>query len=209
MKYRELVRSARARARRARRTAAYTAGEVLMSLAVLAVGIVGIMASEKVTVASNQHAKNLAIATHIAQSWLGMLDAEAALWDTSGGFTLTTWLAQGNGVASWFRPNYSAALDFGPAFDALGNPVTTLNQAQNARFCADLRLSPLTIDNTGGGMIRAEVRVVWLRNESILGGTAVAPTQACSVAAASVDSEDNSRLFHFVYVSSAVRQVGI
>jgi hypothetical protein len=180
-----------------------------MALAALAVGIVGIMASEKVTVASIQHAKNLAIASHVAQSWLGVLDAEAALWDSSDSLTLTTWLAQGRGVASWFRPSYNATIDFGPAFDALGNPVATQNQAQNARFCADLRLSPLTTVNTGGGLVRAEVRVVWLRNESILGGTAVAPTQACSVAAASVDNADNSRLFHFVYMSGAVRQVGL
>lgn len=198
-------RGARRTAARRRLRAAYTAVEVLMSLAVLAVGVVGIIATEKVTIAANQHAKNLAIATRIAEGWLGMLEAESALWDTAG-FGNTTWLAQGAGLAGWFRPNYSAGLNFGPAFDALGSPVLTQNQDPNARFCVDVRLSRLTPDTlTRGGMIRTEVRVVWLRNDGAIAGATA--THACSVLAASVDAAINSPLFHFVYMSSAVRQV--
>jgi Tfp pilus assembly protein PilV len=193
---------------RRRATAAYTAVEVLMSLAVLAVGVIGIIAGEKVTLASNQHSKNLAIATHIAESWMGMLDAEAALWTSDGALGRTTWLNQGAGLSGWFRPNYNASLAFGPGFDALGNPVTTQNIAQST-FCADLRLTPLTTTTAGGGMVRAEVRVIWQRNDAILGGTVTsAPTHACGIIATSVGGFDESRLFHFVYMSSAVRQVG-
>src|SRR5690606_31396949 len=57
---------ARPRGRR-RLERAYTAVEVLMSLAVLAVGVTGIIATEKVTLTANVHAKNLAIATRIGQ----------------------------------------------------------------------------------------------------------------------------------------------
>jgi hypothetical protein len=202
--------SAAARARRnaARRRygAAYTAVEVLMSLAVLAVGVVGIIATEKVTLASNVHAKNLAIATRIAEGWLGMLEAESALWDKSGSLTDTTWLLQGFGLAGWFRPTYSGTLEFGPAFDALGNPVRTQDQNPNARFCVDVRLSQLTPSIIGGGLMRTEVRVIWLRNDGAIAGATA--THACSVAAATVDTAASSPLFHFVYMSSAVRQVG-
>jgi hypothetical protein len=189
--------------------AAYTAVEVLMSMAVLAVGVVGIIATEKITLAANVHSKNLAIATHIAEAWLGMLDAEAALWGTAvPQFTRTTWLAQGPGASltTWFRPIDNETLNFGPAFDALGNPVRTADQDPDARFCVDLRLSPLTTINAGGGLIRAEVRVIWLRNENAIGG--VTATNACSIAAMAVEGANESSLFHFVYMSGAVRQVG-
>jgi hypothetical protein len=195
-----------ARSTRRRQRAAYTAVEVLMSLAVLAVGVIGIIATEKVTLAANSHAKNLAIATHIAQSWLGMLDAEGSLWDTDFGRTI--WLQQGNGVAGWFRPAYDAGLTFGPGFDALGNAVTALNMA-NATFCVDLRLAPLTSNNSGGGLIRTEVRVIWLRNDGALGAAGPTATNACSIAAVAVDTDVNSPLFHFVYMAGGVRQVGL
>jgi len=178
-----------------------------MAMAVLAVGVVGVISMQKVTVASNLHAKNLAIATHIAQGWLGVLEAEAALWPNDGSLASTTWLRQGG--ATWFRPTYSLGLSFGPGFDALGNPVPDLDPDTNQKFCVDLRLSPLTTNNFGGGMIRAEVRVIWLRLDTVLSGTVAAPAHACSVAAAAVDGDDEQRLFHFVFMSGAVRQVGI
>lgn len=180
-----------------------------MSMAVLAVGVVGIISMQKITLASNLHAKNLAIATHIAQSWIGVLEAEAALWGTNGALTRTTWLNQGFGLATWFRPNYSNALAFGPAFDALGNPVQPVNQNPNAKFCVDLRLSPLTANNSGGGLVRVEVRVVWLRLETVLVGAVTPPAHACSVSAVTVENAAERQLFHFVMMSGAVRQVGI
>jgi Tfp pilus assembly protein PilV len=182
--------------------------EVLMSLAVLAVGVVGIIATEKVTLAANLHAKNLAIATHVGQSWLGMLEAEAALWGRDGSLARTTWLEQGAGISTWFRPDYNGDISFGPAFDALGNPVRTQDQDPNAKFCVDLRLATLTSNNNGGGLMRAEVRVIWLRDDGALGGSDLSPTHACSVAAVSVADEAESRLFHFVFLSGGVRQVG-
>ena len=188
---------------------AYTVIEVLMSMAVLAVGVSGIIAMQEVTLASNLHAKNLAVATHIAQGWMGMLDAEAALWGTSGSLARTTWLAQGVGQADWFRPGYDSTRLFGPAFDALGNPVATLNQDPNARFCVDLRMAPLTTDNRGGGMTRVEVRVIWLRSDAVLGGSVLPQAHACGLEATQVAEDDERRLFHFLFMSGAVRQVGI
>jgi len=187
--------------------AGYTVVEVLMSLAVLAVGIIGIIASQKVMVASNQHAKNLAMATHIGESWLGMLEAEASLWGSNGSFARTTWLAQGNGSADWFRPNYDDTRFFGPAFDALGNPVATTDIDPNARFCVDLRFSPLTSVNNGSGLIRVEVRVEWLRDEGLLGSATALPTNACGLTSVELANAAQQQLYHFVFVSGAVRQV--
>jgi hypothetical protein len=190
-----------------RRRGGYTAVEVLMSLAVLAVGVVGIIATEKVTLAANVHAKNLAIATHIGQSWLGVLETDATLWGRDGSLTPTTWLEQGAGIATWFRPNYNTEFGFGPAFDALGNPLLEQDE-EDAKFCVDLRLATLTNNNNGGGLVRAEVRVIWLRDDGALGTAGVSADHACDVEAVSVAAEAESRLFHFVFVSGGVRQAG-
>lgn len=203
------ARSHRTRSHRAG-AAAYTVVEVMMSLAVLAIGLIGIISMQKVTLAANSHAKNLAMATHIAQAWLGVLEAEGMLWrpDTAPSpLGRTVWLAQGSGLADWFRPNYDGTQLFGPAFDALGNPVRTQDQDPDAKFCVDLRLSPLTSDNDGGGLLRAEVRVVWLRGEAVP-DQALAPQHACAFAPVQMLGADERQLFHFLYMSGAVRQVG-
>ena len=175
-----------------------------MSLAVLAVGVVGIIATEKVTLASNQHSKNLAIATHIAQSWIGMLNAEATLWDSSPlNGTRHPWLSQASGNADWFRPTAVDALGFGPAFDALGNAT----DVATASFCVDLRIAPLTTTNLGAGMVRAEVRVMWLREQPIVMDGDPTLASACSVSTVQASAADASRMVQFVFMSSAVRQV--
>src|SRR5690606_39025173 len=114
----------------------------------------------------------------------------------------------GTGVTDWFRPNFDDTLDFGPAFDALGNPVADANQNPAAKFCVDLRLAPLTSNTNGGALVRTEVRVIWLRNDGVLGDSVVA-AHACDIEAAAVDDEEESRLFHFSFMSGGVRQVGI
>ena len=198
------LRRLRARAR-GRHSAGYTAVEVLMSLSVLAVGVIGIFSMEKVTVSSNVHAKNLSIATHIAQSWLGVLEAEATLWDaTPGSVGRTTFLASAVGQPDWFRPTFSGGSRFGPEFDELGNAV-----AQNGRFCVDLRVSPLnglTAEQEGVGMRRVEARVYWLRDGMVL-ASVTAPAFPCQMLPVQVSLASGSSLFHFVYLSGAVRQV--
>ena len=191
--------------------AAYTAVEVLMAMAVLAVGVIGIIASEKVTVSSNLHAKNLAIASHIGQAWLGVLEAESSVWTSSAAISNTTWISQGAGETDWFRPSYDGTLLFGPAFDALGNPVRNEDldalAGNGAKFCVDLRFSELNTSIGGTGMYRVEVRVVWLREQGIVAGAVTAPTNACGIAAARVAGDDEQRLFYFLFLSGAVRQV--
>jgi hypothetical protein len=195
------------RGKRRQGTAAYTAVEVLMSLAVMAVGVIGIIAMQKITLASNMHAKNLSIATHIGQSWLGFLQAEGALWGQDGSLGRTTFLKGGGGSSDWFRPNYDAIQDFGPAFDALGNPVATADEDTDAKFCVDLRLSPLTPSTGGAGLMRIEARVFWLRDGGIVSGSVVPPAQPCGVSVTDLASPEARRLFHFVFMSGAVRQV--
>ncbi len=67
---------------------------------------------------------------------------------------------------------------FGKAFDALGSPLPD-DQAAAARFCTQVRLTNLYSAAggngrlAGNGLIRAEVRVFWLRD-----GATLSPTPA-------------------------------
>jgi prepilin-type N-terminal cleavage/methylation domain-containing protein len=205
-----------ARRRQARR--GYTFVELLMSLMIFAIGVTGVIAMQKVTVTSNQHARDLVIATQVAQAFMDQLRADAVSWNqpsknntTSTDLaTDTVWL---NNVAasnvSWILPAYSSVRKFGPAFDVQGQPVDMTLPGQNniVKYCTHIRLSwlynPLTNPAMiGNGLIRTEVRVFWLRdgqtwpNNQPICGAGLNPN---SVAA------DASR-YHFVYNVSAVRE---
>jgi type IV pilus assembly protein PilV len=194
-----------------RRERGYTAVELMLALGLFAVGVSGIIAMQKLTVVSNQHAKNLAIATHVAQAWLDQLAADSTLWTASDGIDATLWVVNASDSTDgvWQLPAWDDDRKFGPGFDALGAP---LEQANDARFCTHLRLTTL-FDESGGlvggrpmlagnGLARAEVRVFWLRD----GGTPIA--DACSdpdtidAVHAATDS------YHRVFKVSAVRQHG-
>lgn len=199
--------SSRAAVARGARARGYTAVEILMSMSVLAVGVIGVFSMEKVTIASNLHAKNLAIATHIAQGWLGVLEAESSVWDGTGnGLANTTWLKAAPAIPTWFRPDFVGGASFGPDFDELGTPVS-----QDGSFCVDLRISPFNgpdAEREGTAMRRVEVRVYWLRDSVVVTPSLTVPAFPCQMPPALVSLQDQSRLFHFVYLSGAVRQAG-
>jgi type IV pilus assembly protein PilV len=193
-------------------TRGYTAVELLMALAVFAIGTSGIIALQKVTVVSNQHAKNLAIATQIAQSWVSQLTADAALWNNPSPVTgrddVTDgrWLRQVSpGVGVWFQPDFDGVRQFGPAFDALGNVVNpTTQQRQQIQFCTHVRLTQLYPSTAGGGLIRAEVRVFWLRD----GEASLDPQGLCNGTNATNATTIGQAIttYHFVYQTTAITQ---
>ena len=192
--------------RRARSARGYTVVELVMSLAVMVVGVAGVIAMQGVTAASNRHARDLVVATHIGQAWLDMLATESSLWTEKDSLARTTWLARVDSEASWFRPAYSSTLNFGPAFDQLGNAVGLTNVARDTAYCVDLRLLRLEDSTAGAGLIRAEVRVYWRREDAVLLAATTAPAHACALEPAVVTGDANGSMFHFVYLSSAVRQ---
>jgi len=187
----------------------YTAVELLMAISIFAIGVSGIIAMQKVTVGANAHAKNLTIATHIAQGWLDQLATDAAAWNHPSPGTATsdigdtTWLtlAQGN-ANQWLRPAYDVTRNFGAGFDAQGNPVSDANSA-NAVFCAHIRLSWLYPQTAGNGLLRTEVRVFWLRSGQ--GGT-VNGQPTCDPNTAAALIENAGLRYHFVHQTSAVKQ---
>lgn len=185
------------------RARGYTIVELLMAMTVFAIGVTGIAAMQKITLASNLHAKKLAIATHIAQSWQERLTADAALWpSTAVVLTGTQWLANGSATAAWLRAPTNTAGSFGATFDPLGRFTTDVEQAY---FCVDIRLT--TMSSTvnviqGNGLMRSEVRVFWPRDGREPSGNAAYcdPNAGATIGAGSDD------VYHFVYDVAAVRQ---
>jgi len=193
-----------------RSQAGYTMVELMMALALLTVGILGIVSLQRVTVVSNGHAKNLAIAQRIAQTWATQMQMDASTWRASG--TLSGVLSTPNNT--WMRPPQVAGR-VGGAFDALGAPLPDGDAAQ-AAFCTHVRYSWL-YENTivpGNGLIRAEIRVFWQRyghgaeldgvgNQWLKSeGICSQPQNATRVTAIGQDTGT----FHFLYQTVGIRQ---
>src|SRR5690606_1149300 len=128
-----------------------------------AIGVTGIAAMQKITLASNLHAKRLAIATHIAQSWQEQLAADASLWpSTTSSPTSTEWLNTSN--EGWKQAPANSANTLGPTFGPLGDYTSDVSQSF---FCVHVRLTNMVSSNaaiSGNGLIRSEVLVFWPRD---------------------------------------------
>jgi prepilin-type N-terminal cleavage/methylation domain-containing protein len=189
-----------------RRQRGYTVVELVMAMAIMAVGVAGVIAMQGVTAASNRHARTLTVATHVGQAWLDMLATESSLWTERDSLARTTWLARVDSEASWFRPAFSSSVNFGPAFDTLGNAVAIDDLERDTQYCVDLRLLRLEESAGGAGLIRAEVRVYWRREDVVPLPATTPPAHACALEPAIVSNDTTGGMFHFLYMSTAVRQ---
>lgn len=187
-----------ARGQRARRRG-YTLVELMMALALFTVAVLGIIAMQKITVTSNAHAKNVAMAQRIAQSWAGQLEMDGTTWSAAG--FGTGWLNADN---VWRRPAYIGGRSFGGAFDALGNPLADADVAR-AHFCTHVRMASLYPAGSGNGMLRAEIRVFWLRDDMAPLDTNLSMC-AVQTDVQAVDIGLATDRYRFVYQTVGVRQ---
>jgi prepilin-type N-terminal cleavage/methylation domain-containing protein len=181
----------------------YTIVELMMAIAVFAIGVSGIIAMQKVAAAANQHSRALSLATNIAQAWQDQLNADSSLYTRANGFTNTTWLSTlGGNQAVWFRPPWNSTLAFGAAFDELGKPIDeTAGDPANAQFCVHLQLTRLYPTSPGIDVVRTEVRVIWPRTEGTA-STAFCTANANNAATIGINTDN----YHFLYQVSSVRQ---
>ena len=113
-----------------------------------------------------------------------------------------------NSNQAWQRLPYNTARGFGAAFDAMGGPLADTNAA-NARFCTHVRMSwlyPTTMSVAGNAVLRAEIRVFWLRDgQAPLDSTASMCSATQSAAQARAIGLTTDR-YHFVYQTVGLRQ---
>lgn len=180
----------------------YTLVELMMALALFAIAVVGIISMQKVTISSNAHAKNIAMAQRIAQAWAGQLEMDATEWRNAFG---TGWLNDSN---VWQRPAHIATRSFGGAFDALGNPLEDKDVAQ-ARFCTHVRMAwlyPPAMDVGGNGMLRAEIRVFWLKDGEVPLDSDTTMCSESQTTAQAVAIGLATERYRFVYQTVGIRQ---
>jgi len=198
----------------------YTIVEVMMALAVLSIGATGVIAMQKTTLIGNVHARNLATASAIASTWIERLRVDGLRWTVTatGQNTIaqTRWLNNvGNDYpnvvnpeGTWLRPAEYPGDDIWAAADVRGNDIDEATVPLEAAYCTHIRLSQLT-DN----MIRAEVRVFWLRYSDApydpaggsgwsgtIGGQPLCSANPGYIAAVGAAVER----YHFVYLATAV-----
>jgi type II secretory pathway pseudopilin PulG len=188
----------------------YTAVEVMMSMTLLLIGAVGVMAMQRAAVQGNADAREMDVASSIARAWLERAERDSSLWTPSTivaspptNLQYASVLAEGvatNAPGTWFVPKArlvpaGAQNDTeSAAFDILGQD---LDDVTVARYCVNLRVTPLTTDQT---LMRVEARVFWPRNLT------VAPDQNyCNTAPPAALDTDVTK-YHFVYAATAVRQ---
>jgi type IV pilus modification protein PilV len=168
---------------------AYTLVEVMMALAVLTLGVFGVIAMQKATLIANNNARNLVTATDVAQSWMERMRVDSLAWTEVNqipNLTNTEWLTKVTSTATWFSPiaNQTSPNNVGqqpagaPLADIMGADIMGSDPSVTA-FCTQVRLTRFY---TGAAfqdlyrMIRVEVRVYWDKSGRQINCTDALPT---------------------------------
>jgi type IV pilus assembly protein PilV len=191
------TRRARA-ARRARQ--GFNLVEVMMAVAILAVGATGILGLQTAAIRGNQEANEYATATRIVEMWLDRYRLDAQAWRQGGAGTLPSPVLLANtellrvmpavGSTGWIVPTTTSATF--PAASVLsfnGNPQPPLG-APNPIFCTQANLSWVYDATT----IRVDVQTFWRRR----GYTSTATVLTCPAV-------PSRATYHLVRASTLVR----
>ena len=153
----------------------YALLEVLIASIVVVVGFLAVFALQFAALDANVNAMRYTEATNLAEAWMGVLRRESIMWNQRGGIDLT--------VAD--MPNLTTGLVLPGAADttggwtvaaihAGGNPVDknlTTGAATSPGFiyCIHQRLTWMDVRDSSNlfsaELLRAEVRILWPRNE--------------------------------------------
>lgn len=205
------MRLTRPRHRRLRtRREGYTLIEVMMAVAVMTAGAIGIMALQQATIRGNLEARQVATATQLASTWIERLQRDAVGWSEAATpgtilvpptmLTRTRYLqaVPASGTAPlWFIPGPSTALE-SSSFDHWGRDTITLGEME---YCTHVRLQWVYV----GQAMRADVRVWWARrNPAATSGAALA---GCAPGLDPNTLTNRLRDVRFVYASTVIRWI--
>lgn len=199
----------------------FTLIEVMMSLTVLLIGVMGVVALERATIVTNVDARQMTTATSIARLWLERLQADASLWNHPSSVRIDSDLGDTyflkNYGTGWFRPNgVVGTAKYNYAFDINGQDIDpTTAAADSTVYCANVRLTTISADplcSAGGcvgttpSLLRAEVRVYWKKSRGSFADTE--PCAGDTPAGGGTDTiGSNDDKYHFVYEVGAIGKV--
>lgn len=198
------------------RVRGYTAVEVMLSIVVLGIGAAGVMSMQQASIQGNADAHMLDMGTSIAREWIERLRRDGMTWTTpddanpSQNWSTNTFLINQIGASAnagkWIWPaipttgsnSGNADPGYGRAFDILGRDLALSGNAQpGVTFCTNIRGDWVVQDQ----MIRAQVRVYWLRQ------LFAAPSATfCSGTETpdAVGTGGGAQVYHFIYAATAV-----
>jgi type IV pilus assembly protein PilV len=159
--------------------------EVLMGLAILAVGASGVIALQKVTVLGVTHGRNINTATSIAAAHLEALRADAQRWNSLTDYMTDATLLQAVhpgttvGPGNWTLPPTAFPNDDEPGPGLGVSDITGATDEEDPEgppvaYCTHVRVTPIIYDpaapRTGTAaqaqdalMLRLEVRTFWAK----------------------------------------------
>lgn len=148
--------------RSAPRSRGYTMIEVMMALAVLTVGSVGVIAMQKVAVVGNATAKSIATATALADRWAERLRVDAMVWNNSSPSDIaeSRWLKKVSTPGVWTLPD-DVAGKASPLADPLGADIILAGDTSAVAYCTHISYRQITPK-----MVSAVIRVTWRRDSS-------------------------------------------
>lgn len=202
-----------------RSSRAYTAVEVMLSIVVLGIGAAGVMSMQQASVQGNNDAHMMDTGNAIAREWIERLRRDAMTWTmpddqnpTQNWSTNTFLIAQIGASANagkWIWPvppssgTNAGAPDpgYGRGFDMLGRDITLTGNAQaGVTFCTNVRGDWLLQDQ----LIRAEVRVYWLRQMFAAPSATFCAGNENPDAIAANGVGGGAQVYHFIYAATAV-----
>jgi prepilin-type N-terminal cleavage/methylation domain-containing protein len=190
----------------------YSLIEVMMALAILAVGTTGVIALQRVSLVGNTNARIGDTARNVAGTWVERLKSDALTWNDPMGtsdIAETRWLnvsqvfnaANPPNATNWVLapaiPNWSS-----PMADIHGADVFDVNSLDGV-FCTHLQLTRAVQKQYLLGALphpiamRANVRVVWRRD--------LAPMTECRTTAPP-NIEANDERYGFYYLTTMIGQ---
>jgi prepilin-type N-terminal cleavage/methylation domain-containing protein len=186
----------KARSVGARPSRGYTLAEVVLAIAVLSVGAVGVVGMQKSVLIGNTQARNLSVANSIAQTWAERLRSDAMAWNAPNqvdDLGETRWLQAVNTAPGlWVVPTEFPGVG-SPDADVLGADKFAADAAQPSAFCTHFRLTRLYPT-----LIRAEIRVFWERSGRPL------PNDCANLDVVAVGADPGR--FGFVYLTTGLAQ---
>jgi Tfp pilus assembly protein PilV len=185
----------------------------MLSIVVLGVGAAGVMSMQQASIQGNADAHMLDLGTSIAREWVERLRRDGMTWtspaptqDWSTNTFLISQIGSTTNVGKWIWPaipttGSNASVGdpgYSRAFDILGRDLTFSGNAYpGATFCTNIRGDWVVQDE----MIRAEVRVYWLRQ------LFAAPSATFCSGNETPDAtgvRGGAQVYHFVYAATAV-----
>ncbi len=174
----------------------YTLIEVMMAVAIMTVGSVGILSLHQATTRGNRMAREMTTAVDVSRVMIERAHRDALLWNTSGDVTGTEILINvaTSGLGDWVIPSTTIGSN---GFDYQGNDTATV---ANMYYCTNVRVSWLI----GQDAARVDTRVWWRRS-----GTSNPPpaTWDCNTAPSTITAElsETAPRIQAVHASTVVR----